>query len=1065
MMLANSRSKKFTVSRMLGQVVGHVIVRFLLLITLPTVILPPARAELYPIRKYNTSDGLAQNFINRILFDRRGFAWIGTNEGFSRFDGYRFVSYGVELGLPHRQIRDIIESGDGRFWLATNGGLVHFNPQGAPKGRFSGLPPMFTYYRLPGEAQESPVTSLVKGADGLVWCGTGSGLFKLTNRNGGYALEPTSFVTTGGDQRYIRSMLAHEDGSLWIGLSNGIVVYHPEREPGQAFESFGEREGLPDMEISRLTLDRSRRIWIGTGRGLFAQTVNPAVSKLNIKDRFHFIEGLPGDWVRDLYQAEDGTYWVATDRGLTTFRLKSDGQATDVRKYLIENGLSDYYLTTITTGPQGSIWIGTANAGIMKWVTDGFTSYGMADRIASAVSIFSTLNGQTTVAAYVNEIPPGVPGALNLQLRLGQLENGRFFWVRPNIPAGGSFSSGWNQVGFQDRQGEWWIPTTNGIYRFPRGNSIRHLQTARPIGVYNRRHGLSLDWVTRLFEDSRGDIWIATSQKNIHHLDRWERATNRIVNVSKGDNQSIFQNRQVTALAEDRYGVVWLGLSHDTGMGGLARLLNGRLILVDEEPDAPRGNLHCLFFDQAGRLWAGSTIQGLIRINDPQADRLVFRYYGKEQGLISNRVTSITADNLGRIYAGTARGLDQLDLQSDRIRHFSQFEGLALGSVDDLFRDGNGAIWAATTQGISTFTPGGTTASVPPAVFVDRLRIGGREFHVSAFGESEVTIPEIEQGNNQIEIQYLGLTFAIGDNLRYQIRLDGVDQDWVDRGDVRTLNYANLGPGRYRLLIRAINAEGTPSSSPAVVNFSIAPPFWLSWWFVLLLLLVTFFIGYLIHWTRFRQQLRLERLRTQISSDLHDEVGSSLSQIAILTEVALRQTESGSPTADQTRDLYLRRVAEISRAAIDSMEEIVWLVNPHRDSLTDLAKRIRHFAGESLAARGDIELNFAASEGDFPLDVPKRRHIYLFFKEAINNIVRHSQATRVKIEITVTGSELLLRISDNGVGFQMAQLRHQGYGGNGLNGLRNRAAELCGTISIESSPGNGTHISLIIPLN
>ncbi|MFM8395232.1 MAG: two-component regulator propeller domain-containing protein, partial [Acidobacteriota bacterium] len=893
----------------------------MLFVTLPV---QSVQAETYPIRRYNSSDGLAQNFVSRIIFDSRGFAWMCTNEGFSRFDGYRFVSYGVEQGLPHRQVRDMLETRDGHFWLASNGGLVYFDPQGAPKGKSTSRPAMFTYYRLPIDEANTPVTSLVSGADGVIWCGTGSGLFRVTGQNGNFRIEPTSFMATSDEPRYIRSLLACQDGSIWIGLSNGIVIYHPDQQGGGWFERFGQREGLPDMEISRLFEDRTGRIWAGSGRGLLEITSSPRPGSLMVRQQIGFRDGLPGDWVRDIHLEPNGTYWVATDRGLATFLLDGAGKVTGIRRYLVENGLSDYYLNCVTVGPWGNIWIGTANAGVMKWTSNGFTTYGMSDQIASGVSILATRDGRTTVVAFVNERLPEKPEVINLQLRLGQIENGKFFWVRPNIPPEFFFSSGWNQVSFQDRQGDWWIPTSNGVYRFPAGDSIRHLQSAQPKAIFNTSNGLSLDWVTRLFEDSRGDIWIATSQKNIHHLDRWDRATNRIVNISKGENQQTFQNRQVTALAEDRQGVIWLGLSHDVGPGGLARYIDGRLMLIDGQDDAPRGNIQTLHFDPEGRLWAGSTVQGLIRIDDPLADKLTFRYYGKAQGLISNRVSSLTVDRYGRIYAGTARGLDQFDLSTGRIRHFSQFDGMPLGSVDDLFRDVSGAVWAATTQGITTFTPIDSVVATPPPIYVDRLAIGGRELPISAVGETELTLPDIEYGSNQIEIQYLGLTFAAGDNLRYQIRLEGVDDDWIDRGDLRSINYVNLGPGNYLLLIRAINSLGIPSSQPARVHFRIDPPIWLSWWFILLLLAVTFVVGYLIHWAKFRQHLRMERLRTQISSDLHDEVGSSLSQIAILSEVALRQAGLGTREAGEARDHHLRRVAEISRAAIDSMEEIVW---------------------------------------------------------------------------------------------------------------------------------------------
>ncbi|MFN7622200.1 MAG: two-component regulator propeller domain-containing protein, partial [Acidobacteriota bacterium] len=353
------------------------------------------------------------------------------------------------------------------------------------------------YYRLPTGEEHTPVTALVKGLDGVIWCGTASGLFKLTGQNGSFVIEPTNFTTTtlapGSESPYVRSLMSHSDGSIWLGLSRGFVIYYPDRKGGGRFEKFDKREGLPDMEISRLVEDRTGRVWAGSGRGLLEIVPSPQTGGSIVRQKIGYVDGLPGDWVRDLYHESNDVYWAATDRGLATFRLDANGRATSIRKYLIQNGLSDYYLNCITAGPWGNIWIGTANAGILKWTNNGFTTYGMSDRIASAVSIFATLDGRTTAVGFINVSSPAKPENIDLQLRLGQIENGKFFWVRPNIPAEVSFSSGWNQVSFQDRQGDWWIPTSNGVYRFPGGNSIRHLQSAQPKAVFNTSNGLSLD--------------------------------------------------------------------------------------------------------------------------------------------------------------------------------------------------------------------------------------------------------------------------------------------------------------------------------------------------------------------------------------------------------------------------------------------------------------------------------------------------------------------------------------------------------------------------------------------
>ena len=1053
----------------------------------------PVKAELYPIRKYSAADGLAQNFVNRIVVDSRGFIWICTNDGLSRFDGYGFTNFGHDEGLRFRNVRDLIETKDGHYWLATNGGLVRFNPNGTPNGRtgyaINGQVPMFTLYQLPIDKQDRPVISLARGPEGSIWCGTAIGLFQLTGQNGTFSLQPTSLVSPDDSTRYIRSMIADRNGIVWLGLSAGIIRYDPQR----GATTYGRLEGLPDKEVSRIYEDSSGRLWAGTGHGLFELDPLASPGRQIVKRHISSAQGFPGDGVRDICLTDDGQYWIATDRGLARFRLDQNGGLGRVDRFLIENGLSDYYLTSIISGPAGSIWIGTANAGLMKWVSNGFTTYGRADGIISIVSVSETRSGEKLLAGYVPSRPQmgGVAGAEDYQWRVGTFERGRVVWVCPNVPRGVSFTYGWNQIVFQDHLGDWWVPTQSGLYRFP-AVSVSQLGSVRPKDHFRREDGLANNSVIRIYEDSRGDIWISTSENKINHLDRWERASNLIRPVSRQGGLDRLGNRQVTAIREDRQGAIWLGLSNGIGTAGLACYQNGEITILADSASSPRGNIQDILFDRAGHLWAASTTEGLIRIDNPLAQSGLFRpagqtgpagptsmpvsyrYYGTSEGLISNRVTSLIDDNFGRIYAGTSRGLDQLDPETGLIRHFSQGDGLALGSIDDLHRDVAGDLWIGTTLGLSHYSPTAPVRTPPPPIYIDRVRISGMDYPVSARGETELKLPEIPYSANQLEIEYVGLSFATGDLLNYQSRLDSVDPDWVDLKSRRSLNYANLGPGSYRLLLRASNVFGEPSPQPASISFKISTPFMKSWLFYIFISLAGSFLIGIVFLVKYRQATRMAQLRTQISNDLHDEVGSNLSQITILSEIALRQAGSQAGILNQHDPILatkLRRMAEVSRAAVDSMSDIVWAVNPRRDTLLDLIQRMRHYAGEALTGPAcgsgaeEVTLQFNAPSTDQSIPVNLRRHLYLFFKEAVTNIVKHSGATVVRIDIEKIGRRLHLRIFDNGRGFVVGEPGQFNAGGNGLQSLHNRASQLNAEILIESSPGNGTTIDLDVPLH
>ncbi|MGE0128161.1 MAG: two-component regulator propeller domain-containing protein [Blastocatellales bacterium] len=1036
----------------------------------------PAQAELLPVKTYTTADGLAQNNINRIVFDSRGFIWFCTNEGLSRFDGYKFTNYGIEQGLPHRNVNDLLETSSGDYWLATSGGLVRFNPKGAANK--PGAPPstdrnlMFSLQATANGKQDYLFTSIVQDQAGEIWCGSETGLFRLARIDGDYSLIPTELWSRDNQKFHVYSLFVDHDGVIWAGSFCKIFRLLPDGK----IEEYAICEKTSDVEALKLYEDRAGKIWVGTGKGMLELEPHPKPGAAIVKRIISNTEGLPGAMVRDIWQALDNAYWVATDRGLCKFFLSASGQIQSMAVYTKDNGLSDYYIKRVAGDPYGNLWIGTANAGVMKWFFDGFTTFGHQDGVSAAVSVRENKAGELFVAGYIpeNNLSGSAQGrqtsrnSTALHWRLGRFDNDRFVWIRPNVPGNVRFSVGWNQFSFQDSQGEWWIATQSGLFRFPKVARFEDLADVRPKAVYTTQNGLSNNHVARLFEDSRGDIWIASSSRESNGLDRWERATERIHNLSRTEGMQSLKNRPVVAFCEDQHGNIWLGLSNKLLPGSLARYRHGVATVYDEDDGAPKCSVFDLLIDAEGRLWIASINEGASRVDDPGSEHPKFASYSTANGLSSNRITSLAEDNFGRIYFGAGKGVDQLDLKTGNIRHFSNADGLPLGSVDDILRDRKGNLWFATTQGFSRFIPKPDPPSSPPPILIDNVRIRGQSHSISALGETDVRLPALNTGDNQIEIEYVGLSFAPGDSLNYQCKLEGIDPDWRAQTKQRSINFANLAPGAYRFLVRAVNANGIASQTPASVSFTVAAPVWRRWWFIALMAGVAGGLTYAAYRYRLAELLALERMRTRIATDLHDEVGSSLSQIAILSEVARqRLTHNGEKTKDAatvTRALEpIEKVAATSREAVDAMSDIVWAINPQRDQLSDLTQRMRRFASDTLTAR-DIALRFHAPQQDLSLDAEVRRQIFLIFKECINNIVRHAEATEVEVDFALADHRLSLRVRDNGRGFAETEPQSGKNGGNGLLSMRKRAVEFGGTLEVISAAGTGTTAKLEAPL-
>jgi signal transduction histidine kinase len=294
--------------------------------------------------------------------------------------------------------------------------------------------------------------------------------------------------------------------------------------------------------------------------------------------------------------------------------------------------------------------------------------------------------------------------------------------------------------------------------------------------------------------------------------------------------------------------------------------------------------------------------------------------------------------------------------------------------------------------------------------------------------------------------------------LRFQFKLEGSGRDWSPPAAEQSVVYPGFPVGKFRFLVRALNADDTASPVAAAISFHVLPPIWQRWWFVLLASASVTIGVWQCQRYRIAQLVAIERLRTRIATDLHDDIGTSLSHIAVLTELARRKI--GEPPAVLAE--YLTQITGVSQEAAAAMGDVVWAINPQRDSLHDLVLRMRRFAADVLGSR-DIEcsLRTPEAEGSRKLESDVRRQLYLVFKEAINNVSRHAQATLVHIDLRIEREGVVLEIVDNGKGFDPSQ----DSSGHGLSSLRQRAQRLSGSFSLQSSPGKGTQVSFRIPLS
>jgi len=1000
-----------------------------------------AEAKRLPVRVYTSSDGLALDSIGCIFQGSRDFLWFCTAEGLSRFDGYEFTTYTTADGLPSNWVFDFLATRRGVYWVATTRGLCRVvEPEDSPHGPnwshpSSSAAARFVKYGSPNLSQT--VTALAEGPDGKVWCGTSH---RLLYRMDGNPLNPVAtpvdlhseLASAGSD--YATALVVDHEGAVWMGTLSGLYRY----APGGRAEHYTVRDGLPENVIHSLFVDSDGRLWIGTGRGLCRTVPRPSEGQSLIERVYTTRDGLQEDWINDILRSADGTLWVGTSRGLAEFAPDSKPGTPKFRDHTAEIGAGSIGVDALAEDREGNLWLGTGGRGAIKMVRNGFSTYGEADGLPSA-DIFAIFEDNLGELCLLHRAPK--------KLSLYHFNGQRFGVIEPPLPSAvTSFGWGEGQIAFQDHTGEWWVATSQGLCRFSKAASVRGLDRAHAIHVYTTRDGLPGNDIFRIFEDSHGDIWISTTEAD--GLARWERKTNSIHDWPGWPRSG----RLPSGFAEDAAGDLWVGL----WQGGLLRYRDGRMEHFPPGGGVPPSAIGGLHIDHAGRLWASASA-GLCRVDDPASAHPHFISYGVAQGLSSAYVKGVAADRLGNVFIATARGVDRLEPESGRIRHYTAADGLAPGQPQLLLGDRLGALWVITRGGASQLVPQPESRRSAPSVLITGLRIRSISYPVSPRGEASITGLELKPNENQLAIDFVSPSFAAGEALRYQYMLEGADRDWSAPGPERTVNYASLSPGTYRFQVRAIASNGVVTPTPAHATFTILPPLWRRWWVLGLEALALAAGVYAAHRYRTQHLLALERVRMRIATDLHDDVGSGLSQIAILGEVA-RLDASG----EHGREESLARISSIARELVDSMSDIVWSISPRKDRLHDLSERMREVAGDLLVPRSvRFELVPLGARDSVKLSPDLRRQVFLIFKECVHNVARHSGSTQARIEFGVEDKRLVLRVSDNGCGLDEGQDGH----GHGLEGMRERARSLGGQIEFLSSPEGGLTVTLHVPLH
>jgi ligand-binding sensor domain-containing protein/signal transduction histidine kinase len=931
----------------------------------------------------------------------------------------------VEDGLPQNTVRVIRQTTDGYLWLATEEGLVRFDGM-----RFT----VFDSTNTP-EMRVSFVSSILEGAPGTLWIGTkGGGLLRY--RGGGF----TAYGLPDRPALQVAALAPAGAQGLWLGVGDvGLLQMRDEtlvRRP--------DNDQLPLSDVFVLHTDRQGTLWIGTrNKGLF--------SIRDGKARRHTVrEGLSDDHIWALADAADGAVWVGTDKGLT--HLARDGTIT--------NTILDESIRALLEDRDGNLWIGSNDRGLRRLRDGQWLQFGTADGLSngSVWSLYEDREGSLWVGTNgggLNRFRDGALTTIGVQEGLSS-ELVRSVYQHPDGALWvGTKGGGANRiqdgkitvltpkaglsedtiVSFSaDRDGALWLGTVRGgLNRWKDGR----------VTVYRKADGLPDDSVFALLGRGDGSLWIGHRGGGLSRLQDGKF-------THYGDREGL-HSPYVWALVEGKGGTLWIGASdglYSHGAEGIQRVIAGI-------------STHAIHVDSEGVVWAGTTTGGLHRWKGGRDTPFTVR-----QGLFDNLVAGILEDGRGNLWMSCNRGIFSVSKQ--------QLDGVAEGRIPTVvsvaydtadgmrsrectygssWRTADGRLWFPTIRGVVVVDPESLRKNrVPPPVVIEEVIANGRSLSVEP-GQSL----DVPPGEGRLQLRYTAPSLVAPKKVRFAFRLEGLDDNWADAGTTREATYVNLRPGQYTFRVKASNNDGVWNEAGASVRVHLQPHFHQTGWFYGLCLAGVAFAGWQGHRFRLRRVIEMERVRTRIAADLHDDVGSGLSQIAILSGVARTQLDTDGARASDS----LTQIAGTAEELVDSMSDIVWAMNPGKDHLGDLVHRMRRFASDVFGAR-EIALDFRVDGLQPALKVTPdfRRHVYLLFKESVNNAAKHSGCGRVAVGIDVTDHQFLLQVRDHGRGFDPAASGE----GHGLETMSRRARELGGRLTIVSRPGEGTDLTAELPM-
>ncbi len=940
-------------------------------------------SQSYNFINYGIGDGLTHEKVTDVCEDQFGNLWIATaGGGLSKFNGLEFENFTIKDGLSSNYIRDILSDRKGNIWAATATGISKLDGRSITNFNIDSI-----------NQNNNSVNVIYESSNGSIWfSASASSIGQIDTLNN------LSLITIPELSISDRIIDIDQDlqGNIWlISAINGLLKYD-----GDEFTEVVKNSSYKGYVLSiQKTLDN--QFYLGTNRGLII--LNPET------EEYRLIDELPGAFVKSIVPVEEGVFWIVSSTGAAKYnkgKLNVFGSA---------QGLTDNRINVIYSDREGNVWIGSDGSGLYKLTNETIQFLGIEHGLKN-----------TPVTAIVKD-NQGHYWFGSLGKGLSKWDGENFEYFNSDNGLVNNYVTALN------------ISPKGEILIGTRGSGLLSYD-GKKFKQFNTSDGLIYNIVRQIFIDSNDGIWIGTLN-GLSHLD--------------GENFTSFNEEN--GLSDN---VIWGIREHQNNQvlivtrSGFDLIKDGSIMNMDINSSFFNKRINTAVIDEKENIWIGYSGHGIVKITNDQ----VPKYYTSTSGLSSDLIYSLHLDSVDNVIVGTERGIDKLILtnQELNIKSYDQIEGFSnlqttYGSV---YMESDERIWFGSDEGVFIYNISKEKINQnEPLAYISSIKLFYDELDWSTYSSnvsSWMNIPynlELPYRDNNLIVSFQGTSLRNPALVRYKYRLIGQDEKWSPMTNRNEAVYTNLSPGEYTFELLAGNSDNIWTNTPVSYSFKIIPPFYLEWWFYVISFVSVLILLKLINDQRLKVKLdkilTLEKIRSEeqqkvrkkMARDFHDNLGNQLASISVYTNLVALKLKNKSK---EINDL-LGSIQKHSNSLFSGTKDFIWSMDPESDDLSEIFTYIKDF-GEELYENTKIEF-FASAEDiedkSIPLPSGWSRQLVLIFKEAMTNVLKHSEATEVYFRLYLIKNDFIMTLTDNGIGIEETVKE-----GVGMRSMKTRAEQI-----------------------